>query len=256
MIRTLLRRFGLWPAVMIVTLAATLASVLITASIYFFFLRIPLSANSLIVSVACPLVISPIITSLLFQFAIDLERAHERLREISNLDHLTNVFNRRYFMEKLRAEIERAQRYGSRFAVAFIDVDNFKHVNDRYGHLGGDEVLQRVAQACMTEVRKTDVFARLGGEEFSLLLPETESEAALQLLERLRLRVAALRVALPDGVVGVTVSIGHASSGGEAREVNAILREADEAMYGAKRGGKNQVFSHGAATSAHASVGA
>jgi diguanylate cyclase (GGDEF)-like protein len=245
MLRLALKRAGLWPAVFIITAIAIVASVAIAAFAYSVFLGTALPLHSLIISVVSPAVISPLISAVVLKFIVELDRAHERLRELSNLDHLTGAFNRKYFMERLHKEIERSNRYGSRLSVAFIDIDDFKRINDRHGHLGGDEVLKQFVSTCMAAMRQSDLFARFGGEEFAVLLPETGREEALQFLERLRLRVAQMRVDLPDGPVGITVSIGHTNLKGPASEVNSVLRDADAAMYRAKRGGKNQVVSQG-----------
>ena len=245
MLRLVLRRAGLWPAVIAITVLAVAGSVAIAAFAYAVFLGTALPLHSLVISVACPVVISPLISAVVLKFIVELDRAHERLRELSNLDHLTGAYNRKYFMERLHKEIERSNRYRSRLSVAFIDIDDFKDINDRHGHLGGDEVLKQFAQTCIAAMRQSDLFARFGGEEFAVLLPETGQDEALQFLERLRARVARLRVDLPRGPAGVTVSIGHTNLSGAASEVNSILRAADEAMYRAKRGGKNQVVSQG-----------
>jgi diguanylate cyclase (GGDEF)-like protein len=172
---------------------------------------------------------------------LQVERAHEQLRIQSNVDHLTGIFNRRYFMDRLREEIDRSMRHGSSFAVAFIDVDNFKRINDEHGHLSGDEILRQLTQICSKQIREMDTLARIGGEEFALLLPQTTAEDAAHLVERLRANVAATRAKIGDGWLDVTVSIGLASSCRDALDVNAILRRADEALYAAKRQGKNRL---------------
>jgi two-component system, cell cycle response regulator len=164
----------------------------------------------------------------------------------SNIDHLTGIFNRRYFMDRLREEIDRAARYGSSFAVAFIDIDNFKRVNDEHGHLNGDEILKQLTQVCAKQVREIDTLARIGGEEFALLLPQTSPSEAENLVERLRASVAATRAKIGDGWLDMTVSIGLTSAGRDALDVNGILRHADEALYAAKRQGKNRLVARAA----------
>ena len=142
-------------------------------------------------------------------------------------------------------EVEKSVRSGAPFSVALIDVDNFKAVNDMHGHLAGDEVLRALVKACMSQVRASDTFARFGGEEFAVLLPGTDVSHAMQWLERLREHVAQLRVELPEATLSITVSIGLASpklaQPVAAAHINAALRLADEALYRAKREGKNRV---------------
>jgi diguanylate cyclase (GGDEF)-like protein len=246
MIGVYLKRFGLWPVLAAVTLASIVASIIITGAIHYFVLDIPMERSAWTIAIACPALIAPMMSGISFHLVLQLERAHERLRELTNSDPLTGSYNRRYFMEKLRAELERADRYGTPFSVAFVDIDDFKKINDRYGHLGGDEVLKGVAEACLAHVRQIDVFARIGGEEFAVLLPQTAGDDARQLMERLRACVAKLRVDVADAAVCVTVSIGLASHTGQIREINALMRLADEALYQAKRQGKNQVVSQAA----------
>jgi diguanylate cyclase (GGDEF)-like protein len=243
MIKRCLKRFGLPTAVGIVTLLSIALSAAISATLHYAVLGIPMTSAAWIVTLACPAIIAPLMAGITFHLLLELDRAHDQLRELSNLDHLTGVHNRRLFMERLREEIERADRYGTPFSVAVIDVDDFKSINDRHGHLGGDELLRRLAQTCIEQVRQTDVFARIGGEEFALLLPHTGRDDALHLVERLRERVAELRVELHDALLGATVSIGLATPHARPASINGVLREADDALYAAKRQGKNRVVS-------------
>jgi diguanylate cyclase (GGDEF)-like protein len=149
-------------------------------------------------------------------------------------------------MDRLREEIDRTRRYGTPFAVAFIDIDNFKRINDEHGHLSGDDILQQLTQACVKQVREIDTLARIGGEEFALLLPQTTAEDAERLVERLRAGVAATRTKIGDRWLEITVSIGLTSAAEGALDVNGILRVADEALYAAKRQGKNRLVARAA----------
>jgi diguanylate cyclase (GGDEF)-like protein len=244
MIKGCLKRFGLWPVLAGVTVVSIVASVAITVLAH----RVagePMLPLAWAICIACPAVLAPTFSLGSFSLLIKLDHAHEQMRLISNIDDLTGAYNRRYFMDRLRAEVERSARSGFSFSLALIDIDNFKSVNDQYGHLAGDEVLRRLAQTCMAQVRSTDTFARFGGEEFVVLLPQTDTAHALQWLERLRQHVAQLRVELPGAILGATVSIGLATTGKvvqlPAVEIDTVLRVADEALYRAKRAGKNQV---------------
>src|SRR5687767_2506994 len=211
MIRTCLRRYGIWPVVAGVTLISILASVAIGVVVHHFVLGIEMPASAWALTIGCPAVIAPTMSWGSFNLALKLDQAHEQLRILSITDPLTGAANRRHFMERLLAEVERSLRDGVPFSIALIDVDNFKTVNDLHGHLAGDEVLRRLAAACMAQVREGDTFARFGGEEFAVLLRDTGVEQAMQWLERLRQQVAELRVELPAVQIAITVSIGLAS---------------------------------------------
>jgi diguanylate cyclase (GGDEF)-like protein len=167
-----------------------------------------------------------------------LEKRTERLEYLASTDPLTRAYNRNKFEQVLEAEIGRFYRYkSSPFAVMMLDIDHFKQINDRYGHLSGDEALKGISQAIREHVRDTDLFARWGGEEFILLLPHTDGQEALLFAERLREMVQALQIApLPS----LTVSIGVA----EYREndsMETLLERADQALYRAKEEGRNRV---------------
>ncbi len=167
-----------------------------------------------------------------------LEEALTTIERLASRDELTGIYNRRFFLDMLRHERARAERDGRSFCLALLDLDYFKKINDRYGHLVGDDVLRGFAGCVMMEIRQTDCFARYGGEEFVLLLPDTGRQEALDIAERIRGRVAAHRFA---GVADqVTVSIGVAASrDGEAPV--GIFGRADRALYAAKDAGRNRI---------------
>ena len=168
-----------------------------------------------------------------------LEQALFRIEELAMRDELTGVFNRRYLMETIRNEKKRSERSGSVFSLCILDVDLFKQVNDTYGHMVGDTVLQSIARAAEDALRETDYFGRYGGEEFALVLTGTESDGALITAERVRLAVAALdfRHICPD--LKVTVSIGIADSRCK-EDTSHTFKRADQALYQAKQDGRNR----------------
>ncbi len=171
----------------------------------------------------------------------ELERLTEELRWLSQTDPLTGAANRRAFMEALEEEYHRARRYGHPLSVLMFDLDHFKQINDRYGHAAGDAVLKEFAQVVMPEVRGSDCFARLGGEEFAVLLPESGLDAACKLAERLRQDAAGLRFSSPAGAFGVTVSIGVAELEAGDQAPDALLTRADRMLYTAKAAGRDRV---------------
>jgi diguanylate cyclase (GGDEF)-like protein len=165
----------------------------------------------------------------------------EQERELARTDYLTGAVNGRHFGELAEAEINRARRHGHPFSVAFMDVDNFKVVNDRLGHSAGDRLLKTVADTLRHGVRAVDTVARLGGDEFAVLMPETDEPAARIAVARLRQRLLAesRRVGWP-----VTYSIGVVTFDAPPASVDEMLRAADELMYTVKRLGKNSVRHH------------
>jgi diguanylate cyclase (GGDEF)-like protein len=177
------------------------------------------------------------------QAAIALENArlHDIVQWQAITDELTGLVNRRRFLESLRSEITRGERLGGRLSVVLADLDDFKPINDRFGHHGGDEVLQAFADLIRAHCRDVDVAARLGGEEFAILLPETDLSGALAGAERLRRALSQLRIWLGDGQeVTVTASFGVAELV-EGQSLDDLLRAADTALYRAKDEGKNRV---------------
>ncbi len=167
--------------------------------------------------------------------------AYARLEAASRTDPLTGLGNRRAFVDTLQQEIARAQRRSAPFAVALVDLDNFKRVNDSRGHHVGDALLSAVARCMSDAVRRVDVVARLGGDEFAIVLPGAGRDEAGVVLARLLARLRELLADYAD--VGVTASIGVVAvdEAAEASRVEDILRTADAAMYAVKQGSKNSV---------------
>ncbi|GFO59236.1 hypothetical protein GMST_15610 [Geomonas silvestris] len=171
-------------------------------------------------------------------------RDHKRLRELALRDGMTGLFNRRAFRELLA--IEAGRRGAGPLSVLMIDIDNFKAINDRFGHPAGDEVITAVGKAIGAECRGADLAARYGGEEFAVLLPGAEATNAAGVAERIRSRIAGLNFSFvyPDFTVTVTGSFGVACRREPKGSVDELLREADDALYVAKRSGKNRVSVH------------
>ena len=165
-----------------------------------------------------------------------LKGALRREQALSRQDPITGVANGRALMETAAREIERSQRSGRPFSLAFADCDNFKAVNDVYGHAVGDEALREVAQRIAGAVREIDVVARIGGDEFAVLLPETDGEGARAAVGRIR---AALVRPLGEKGIGLTLSVGVVTFAGQLPSVEEMLRQADRLMYAAKSAGKN-----------------
>lgn len=172
----------------------------------------------------------------------ELRRQNKRLERISIEDHLTGIYNRRYFFDLAEKEVERAKRYGNPLSVVILDADHFKKMNDTYGHLIGDQILVNLAKLCSENIRGQDILARYGGEEFVILMPEANQEAAQNSAERLRKIVAKTSMITGGLDVMITISLGVASwENGSALDFNALLARADRALYQSKETGRNRV---------------
>ncbi|CAA7622763.1 bifunctional diguanylate cyclase/phosphodiesterase [Magnetospirillum sp. SS-4] len=174
-----------------------------------------------------------------------VEDYRNRLEDLSVRDPLTRLYNRRKFDEFLSHEVERARRHGHGFCLALIDLDDFKNINDTFGHPIGDLVLRELASVLLREVRRTDVLARVGADEFAALLPETDPAEGARVAEKLRQTIADLALGLPVGGVRITASIGFVTFPGNADDLQKLSIAADVALYKAKRSGKNQVAAIG-----------
>ncbi|MEH6565983.1 MAG: GGDEF domain-containing protein [Halopseudomonas sp.] len=172
-----------------------------------------------------------------------LARSHrlaEQLQELATRDPLTGVLNRRAFHEHLQQELARAQRYGTPLCLAMLDLDHFKQLNDRLGHLGGDQALQRFAWVCEQQARSCDVFARIGGEEFVLLMPQTGTAEALRMLGRLQKALADERQHYQQQDYALAFSTGLAERSRD-ESADSLLKRADQALYAAKAAGRNRI---------------
>lgn len=172
-------------------------------------------------------------------------RYHEEVYQLATHDALTELYNRRHFIELVDKEIARAQRHGRPLVMCFIDVDLFKPVNDKYGHVAGDGVLRQLAAVVRSFVRGEDSAARIGGEEFAVLLPESDVPAARAFAERLREAVADSVFVLAGEPQRITISIGIAAMDPDRAERSALMQAADGALYRAKNEGRNRVCVQG-----------
>jgi diguanylate cyclase (GGDEF)-like protein len=174
--------------------------------------------------------------------AVDLRQANEHLQGLATRDELTGLWNRRQFMEFLNLEVERVCRHRAPLALAMLDIDRFKTLNDTYGHAFGDRVLAEIGRLLRAEARSSDITARYAGDEFTILMPNTRGPEALGAVERLREALARRPVTCDEHEVAVTLSAGLcAADPGTGTSVEGFLREADVALYRAKRAGRNCV---------------
>lgn len=173
--------------------------------------------------------------------ATAIQNAHyvERVKQLAYLDGLTGIFNRRFFELRIAEEIERAHRFGSGLAVLMVDIDQFKRLNDEFGHLLGDEVLRQVSSIFHQQLRKIDVLCRYGGEEFAILLSQTNALHALGVAEKLRKTVEAWQ--FPGVPRSVTISAGTANYSEHGSTRDELVKAADAGLYAAKQAGRNRV---------------
>jgi diguanylate cyclase (GGDEF)-like protein len=174
----------------------------------------------------------------------ELRLANEKMARLLRFDERTELFNYRYFMERLVEEFKRARRYGNRLTLIMLDIDLFKNVNDRYGHPAGDQVLKEFGAIMTRQARETDILARYGGEEFAILLPQTAAVHGQRLADRIR-RITeghTFEPAEPKGSIRITISAGVATSPAGRRLVGPedLVKAADDALYRAKQGGRNR----------------
>jgi two-component system cell cycle response regulator len=166
---------------------------------------------------------------------------HEEIYRLTTVDGLTQISNKRHFMETLEREIARGQRYQRPLSLVMFDIDHFKIINDTYGHLAGDYVLNQLANAVKQRIRREDVFARYGGEEFAIVLPEIEVPTALLFAEKVRQLVQQHEFRFEKTRIDVTISVGVAGTERKDVEPEALIKRADEQLYAAKSAGRNRV---------------
>ncbi|MGX9460250.1 diguanylate cyclase [Shewanella sp. A14] len=177
------------------------------------------------------------------QAQTSLEQAHQQIENLVNTDQLTGVHNRRSYNQLAKQECARAIRFDQPLSLLVIDIDYFKVINDNFGHDGGDSILKQFAQICNDLLRQSDSLSRIGGEEFTIILPMTDSEGAMIIAERIRDHIAkySFNTTQTNKNINVTVSIGVSSLTARDNEIKDLFSRADKAMYCAKRGGRNQV---------------
>ncbi|HEC58895.1 MAG TPA: diguanylate cyclase [Methylophaga sp.] len=170
----------------------------------------------------------------------ELEDLNKKLELLSNKDVLTELFNRRYFENALQDEFERSLRYKNAFALIMFDIDNFKKINDEYGHPCGDEVIKSIANYLISTRRSTDILARIGGEEFALILPAQSTIHIMSIVERIRTDISKIEVKDGEQTIKFTCSFGIAIFNEYLKDTHTLIKMADQAMYKAKAAGRNR----------------
>jgi diguanylate cyclase (GGDEF)-like protein len=245
--RRLLVRLGPVRFALIVGAIAVVCSVVVTALVLWAVTGSAAPTTGLVIAAVVPMLLAPPQAWYLASLALDAENAWRAAASLATIDPLTGTLNRRRFYELGLAAYSRAVEDHAGIAVVLLDVDNFKQVNDQFGHATGDSLLTAVAAACQAQLREDDRLARYGGEDFVVLLPRTSRDDATRVGERLRSAVDALRVPTEDGtgVLTPTISVGVSLGPAEGTSFDGLVARADHAMYDAKRNGKNQVSTTG-----------
>ena len=183
-------------------------------------------------------------TILKFIVGDDVEaQYHEEIYRLMTTDGLTQLNNKRYFDEMLDREVARAKRYKRTFSLLVFDLDHFKSVNDRFGHLAGDAILRQLGAILLGRLRVNDVLARIGGEEFALITPEVSLDGAAELAGKINRLIGDARFEFEGSAVKITVSVGVAEWQEDYEDAWDLFKAADNKMYEAKRAGRNQVCS-------------
>jgi len=239
-IRQFFLRQGVNRGSLYLTIGSILISVLLTFLISSIFGNKPgILGYSL--AVLIPAIIASIAGHITLNLYFELEQSRKEIRALANTDDLTQIFNRRHFFELAKRELERSRRNGHALAIILFDIDDFKNINDSYGHLAGDFILKESCQACKAIVRPYDVFARFGGEEFIFLLPDTDTARAKAVADRLRLLVSEHVVSIDENSVRITISVGIAVFDPKKDTLDDVISRADNALYRAKKMGKNRL---------------
>ncbi len=237
----LLKRLGVIKATVMLTIASVLISIVITATLTTL-LSGGIGLTSMIIAIFVPTIIAPLFAYTTLRLTFQLHIAEEKLRQLSITDELTQAHNRRYFMDMAARALAGAKRYGDSFSIIIFDIDDFKRINDTYGHNAGDKVLRTISEICMAHIRDTDIFARYGGEEFAFLVPRCSPTNVLQFAERIRIKLSDARVPIDQTEIQFTVSIGAGTFDSTTPDLDTLLIRADTALYSAKKQGKNRTL--------------
>ena len=233
-----IRNNGVYKAVAVSTMLLV-ALVALISVIIDFVVHKTVHPDPIYFSTLITLLTGPFVLHIFISLIMQLDRSEEKLRALSIMDDLTDVYNQRFFLEQAEKEFSKARRYGSVFSVLAVDVDHFKGINDTYGRLAGDTVLQAMANTCMNNLRTMDFFARFGGEEFMFLLPESDKIDVDAFACKVLTALENTAVVYEAQEIRFTVSIGVKVFDHVTRSLDSMLKDADEALYEAKRNGRN-----------------
>lgn len=236
----LLKRFGILNLTILYTLfsitLSVLVSYLISAAIGAEFTR-----KGIIIAVIVPSIVTPIFAYSQFRLVLNLKNAEDRLRQQTITDELTQVYNRRFFFQLIEKTQQQTDNFGASTSILILDLDNFKLLNDQFGHLTGDKALQTVARTCEKVIRVTDKIARFGGDEFVIFFPNASQHQVGQIAKRLHNALNEVHIPGTPPDFHLAVSIGTATFPTKSITLEALIGRADQALYQAKHQGGNLV---------------
>lgn len=250
LLRQKIAEFGHVKMVILLTVVAILLSVGMTLLLWMQVFQREFDWVPVIISTVVPATVCPLLMWYVIGVTLDLHRLESQMRYLASYDTLTQVSTRRAFLNNFSQRLQLAMQNKTGLAVAYLDLDDFKRINDRYRHAMGDQVLTQFAAVIRDNMRKSDPVGRMGGEEFALVISDISVDAALQVLEKLRQKTAQLRFSAHESEFGITVSIGMSYlKAGEVSSVDQLLHEADNALSRAKKSGKNCVVDYASLSS-------
>lgn len=237
--RYIIIRLGHKRSLALITLSAIILSIMI--SIIIKIIRdIPLDADIFVIPVLTPLLIAPALSWSHIKLIIEINGLEQKMRKLATIDSLTELFNRRYFLELSQKIYALNTRHKEPFTLLMLDIDHFKKVNDTYGHLGGDAVLKALGKLINQFIRKSDLVGRFGGEEFIFLLPKSNLQGGKLVACRLKDEINDLSVQFQEHSIKFTASIGGTIyHPGDNTSLEALIQKADNALYRAKNQGRN-----------------
>jgi diguanylate cyclase (GGDEF)-like protein len=245
-VKNLILKLGLPLSVFVITVVSIIVSLTVT------FISMSIVDNTTVlmpfyayvVATVVPIIVAPLVATSLVKLLFQTLKLEDKLRELATTDYLTHLLTRREWMSRASHYINLADRNNSYFAILMIDLDNFKTINDQYGHLIGDEVLIAFANTLKNICRSSDLSARFGGEEFIILLAGTSGQQAIKFADRLHEQTRSLSVIHGNNTIKLTTSIGLSiQSPDTTLDLNTLISQADKALYQAKEQGKNRTIS-------------
>lgn len=241
--RTFIRKLGLVGSVLLISLISVIFSVAATYLTSYIFMDLGIEMNltaGLIISMIISLIITPIMSSIMVKSYLEVDRLEEEMRVLASYDTLTGLLTRREFHERVNYFHKIAQRDSLTYSLIIADLDNFKEINDQFGHQMGDQTLEALGSAIKETLRESDLACRYGGDEFTFFLPNTDTKQALVFCERLR-EIITEAISSSSLNIELTASIGIASyPENNAEYLEDLLDRADMAMYEIKKSGGNQ----------------
>ncbi len=241
MLRKYIQKYGPILTTIVFTVFSILLSVFITILLNLLFTNKFIGFTGVFIAVFVPALLAPTFGSIQFSLLAQLYAAEEKLRRLAITDELTQVYNRRHFIELAEQTLAQAKKQGGTFSIIILDMDNFKQINDTYGHGIGDEMLRHFCEACRGFLPETALLARYGGDEFVFLLRETPVAEANQFTQAIRKILSETHLSFGEVTISLQASFGAATYPPPIADLDTLLAQADQAMYAEKRKKGNQV---------------